>query len=76
MQNDIEQNNYMQVGAMQGWQCPVCSAVNSPWLYQCYCGGKTETRTTYWPQSTTWINCSQCGSISELGKSCLSCPDK
>ena len=33
--------------AQQGWQCPVCKRVYSPWTAQCYyCGEKTYTTST------------------------------
>jgi rubrerythrin len=34
---------YLRIGAQQGWQCPVCNAVNSPWSQQCPCGGELKT---------------------------------
>ena len=36
-----------------GWQCPVCSAVNAPWVMQCPCGGQTPSYTITWPAPTT-----------------------
>ena len=30
------------VCAMQGWQCPVCKAVNAPQVAQCPCGGGAD----------------------------------
>ena len=38
--------DYIKVGPSQGWQCPVCGAVNAPWLSQCPCNGKVPTHTT------------------------------
>lgn len=36
----------IQLGAQQGWQCPVCGSVNAPWVAQCPCGGKVKSYTT------------------------------
>lgn len=42
--NDI---NFMQVGAQQGWQCPICKRVLSPWTPECPCRGQgLETYTS------------------------------
>ena len=30
----------IQVGAMQGWQCPICKRVLSPWTMMCPCNGE------------------------------------
>lgn len=39
--------NYMQLGAMQGWQCPICKRILSPWTPECPCQGQgMETITT------------------------------
>lgn len=33
--------------AMQGWQCPICKRVYSPFTHMClYCSGKEKTTTT------------------------------
>lgn len=32
--------NFMQLGAQQGWQCPVCKRVLSPWTPECPCRGQ------------------------------------
>lgn len=43
--------NYMKLGAQQGWQCPVCGNVLSPWTTMCPCHGQpnwnTITSTTH-----------------------------
>lgn len=40
-------NNFMQVGAMQGWQCPICKRVLAPFVQECPCKGQgPETWTT------------------------------
>lgn len=30
---------YHEMSAQQGWQCPICGAVNAPWAMQCPCRG-------------------------------------
>lgn len=36
--------------AMQGWQCPICKRVYSPYTSMCcYCGGNNEITTTTFP---------------------------
>ena len=30
-------SRYMQVGAQQGWQCPLCKRILSPWTAECPC---------------------------------------
>lgn len=47
----VELNNvtsgFMQVGCMQGWQCPVCKRVLSPSMMECPCKGQgMQTFTT------------------------------
>lgn len=38
--------NFMQVGAMQGWQCPICKRVLAPFVQECPCKGQgTATMT-------------------------------
>ena len=32
--------NFMQVGAMQGWQCPICKRVLAPFVQECPCKGQ------------------------------------
>ena len=42
-------DNFMQVGAMQGWQCPICKRVLAPFVQECPCKGQgmaTMTVTT------------------------------
>lgn len=50
--------NFMQVGAQQGWQCPVCKRILSPWTPECPCRGQgMETITmTSTSTGTTKIN--------------------
>lgn len=40
--NNSNANNYnfMQVGAMQGWQCPICKRVLAPFVQECPCKGQ------------------------------------
>lgn len=33
-------NNYVQVLAQQGWQCPICKRVLAPFVPECPCGGQ------------------------------------
>ncbi len=38
--------NFMQLGAMQGWQCPICKRVLAPFVQECPCKGQgIETMT-------------------------------
>ena len=46
--------NYMQLGAQQGWQCPVCKRILAPFVPECPCQGSgkqiyttTGTETIY-----------------------------
>lgn len=32
--------NFMQMGAMQGWQCPICKRVLAPFVQECPCKGQ------------------------------------
>ena len=41
-------NYYHTGGAAQGWQCPICYRVLSPWTIECPCKGKPE-----WEKSVT-----------------------
>lgn len=42
--------------AMQGWQCPICKRVYSPFTHMClYCGGKEVTTTTLPDTSTNFL---------------------
>lgn len=36
-------------GAMQGWQCPICKRVYSPFVQMCLHCGKKETQVTTLP---------------------------
>lgn len=40
--NNSNDNNYnfMQLGAMQGWQCPICKRVLAPFVQECPCKGQ------------------------------------
>ena len=38
--------NFMQVGAMQGWQCPICKRVLAPFVQECPCKGEGISTTT------------------------------
>lgn len=35
-----ENFNFMQTGAMQGWQCPICKRVLAPFVQECPCKGQ------------------------------------
>ena len=37
---NIMQTNFMQLGAMQGWQCPICKRVLAPFVQECPCKGQ------------------------------------
>ncbi len=41
------------VGAMQGWQCPVCGRVLAPFMTQCPCMGNLPSTTTTSTNGTT-----------------------
>ena len=43
----------IQLGAQQGWQCPICGRVNAPWMAQCTCDGKVPSHTTTAGTGTT-----------------------
>ena len=45
--------DYLQTGAMQGWQCPICKRVLSPWTIECPCRGQGQQ--TYTTTSTTEV---------------------
>jgi hypothetical protein len=34
------------LGAMQGWQCPVCGRVLAPFMMECPCKGNPQSATT------------------------------
>ena len=43
--NEIKSNeknnfNFMETGAMQGWQCPMCKRVLAPFVQECPCKGQ------------------------------------
>lgn len=42
-----QQYNFMQLGAQQGWQCPICKRILAPFVPECPCGGQgLQTWTT------------------------------
>lgn len=53
-QNCTQNAQYVQ----QGWQCPLCGRVYSPWTSMChYCGGDSKTFTvTTVPEKGTTLN--------------------
>lgn len=32
--------SFMQLGVMQGWQCPICKRVLAPFVQECPCKGQ------------------------------------
>ena len=45
--NPASITEYVHVGASQGWECPNCHHVYSPWQYDCTrCPGEWTTTTT------------------------------
>ena len=42
----MENNYFIQTGAMQGWQCPVCKRILSPWTTECPCQGQGKQTIT------------------------------
>lgn len=52
----ITNNDYMSLGASQGWQCPVCKNINAPWVQQCPCKGQTQWDTSTTDNETTTID--------------------
>jgi hypothetical protein len=42
IKNGENNNNYnfIQVGVMQGWQCPICKRVLAPFVQECPCKGQ------------------------------------
>lgn len=38
--NNYYNSNFMQLGAMQGWQCPICKRVLAPFVQECPCKGQ------------------------------------
>lgn len=47
---NIITSGFIQTGAPQGWQCPVCQRVLSPWTQECPCEGKGKI----YPSSTPY----------------------
>lgn len=49
-------NNFIQSGASQGWQCPICKRILSPWTVECPCHGegwKVTNHFIYGGETTT-----------------------
>jgi uncharacterized OB-fold protein len=42
----MEEIRMMTMGAMQGWQCPVCGKVLAPFMTMCPCNGNQQSVTT------------------------------
>lgn len=51
-------NGFLQLGAQQGWQCPICKRVLSPWTTECPCkgNGKVDTYTTTYSSDVATIS--------------------
>ena len=49
----------------QGWQCPICGAVNAPWMAQCLCGGQQR--------KVTWVTGTSTGDVSPAPPSYTTC---
>lgn len=32
--------NFVQMGALQGWQCPICKRILAPFVQECPCKGE------------------------------------
>jgi hypothetical protein len=43
---DSDNYNFMQTGAMQGWQCPICKRVLAPFVQECPCKGQGMAKMT------------------------------
>lgn len=39
-------SGYMQLGAQQGWQCPICKRILAPFVSECPCQGQGQTTIT------------------------------
>lgn len=49
-------NKFMQMGAMQGWQCPQCGRIYAPFVQECYhCNSFESTLTTTTTEGTNPI---------------------
>lgn len=44
-------SGFMQLGASQGWQCPICKRVLAPFMTECPCRGQGPE--THWTTTTT-----------------------
>lgn len=49
-------NGFMQVGAQQGWQCPVCKRILSPWTIECPCKGAGNSQTITFSTTPEIVN--------------------
>lgn len=38
--------NFVQAGAQQGWQCPICKRVLAPFIMECPCKGQGMEKIT------------------------------
>lgn len=52
--------NFLQVGAQQGWECPRCHTINSPWQHQCSCK-PNEFKTTTSTDTQVVYGTGKCG---------------
>ena len=50
------ENYYMQLGAIQGWQCPICKRVLAPFVQECPCKGQGMGSITTTTITTTGTN--------------------
>lgn len=43
---DYKENDMERKPIQQGWQCPICGRILSPWTWECPCGGNGGRYTT------------------------------